>query len=177
MFYSFCNCSAHSKANHAHAWVMIELRHLSIYPFIFVMDIRFQFHKKQPTKGQVFFCFQIFAKLLVPYLLLYTLVGYPCGGKADNGIGGWYYHIRHNEKLESSPSGVRLHVVNRGKTQWTHRPFQWGYVTISIYNVPHLLYLHFLILTLVLALGFSYIQIDDDVEFRRIYKIHTPTIV
>jgi hypothetical protein len=44
------------------------------------------------------------------------------------------------------------------------------------YNVPHL-YLHFLILTLVLALSFSYIQIDDDVEFRRIYKIHTPTIV
>jgi hypothetical protein len=80
--------------------------------------------QKQPTKGWVFFfCFQIFAKLLVPYLLLYTLVGYPCGAKEDNGIGGWYYHIRLNEKLESSPSGVRLHVVNRGKTQWTHRPF------------------------------------------------------
>lgn len=55
MFYSFCNCSAHSKANYAHAWVMIELIHLSIYPFIFFMDIRFQFHKSNQQKVGSFF--------------------------------------------------------------------------------------------------------------------------
>lgn len=53
-----------------------------------------------------------------------------------------------------------------------------GVMSPSLFTMCHIFYICiFLILTLVLALGFSYIQIDDDVEFRRIYKIHTPTIV
>jgi len=36
---------------------------------------------KATNKRLDLFVFQIFAMLLVPYLLLHTLVGYPCGGK------------------------------------------------------------------------------------------------
>ena len=53
---------------------------VSIYINSFFMDIRFEFQKSNQQKVGPF-CFQIFAMLLVPYLLLHTLVGYPCGGK------------------------------------------------------------------------------------------------
>lgn len=92
----------------------------------FSMDTRFEFHKSNQQKVGPF-CFQIFAMLLVPYLLLHPLCRVSMW-REDNGIGGWYYHIRHSEKMESSPSRVRLHVVNRGKTQWPHRPF-YGFLS------------------------------------------------
>jgi hypothetical protein len=88
---------------------MIE--HIDLFPLCIcmylsinslLMDIHFEFHKSnQQNVGP--FCFQIFVMLLAPYLF----AAHACRvsmSREDNGIGGWYYHIRHNEKMESSPS-------------------------------------------------------------------------
>jgi len=82
---------------------MIEHIHLffplvSIYINSFFMDIRFEFHKSNQQKVGPF-CFPNIRHASCTL----SFVAHACRvsmWREDNGIGGWYYHIRHNEKME-----------------------------------------------------------------------------
>ena len=74
---------------------------VSIYINSFFMDIRFEFHKSNQQKVGPF-CFPNIRHASCTL----SFVAHACRvsmWREDNGIGGWYYHIRHNEKMESSP--------------------------------------------------------------------------